>query len=152
MARWADVVIADYNYYFDFTALLYGLGQANQWQVGTLVDEAHNLVERARQMYSASLDQQSLNRVRQNAPPALDKPFKRLNREWNAFLGFIRSERLQISALVERFDGHLQRSEGAIVVVALDPRQSVDQLRIAHHLGEQIERRSAFVHIAQAAQ
>ena len=84
MARWADVIIADYNYYFDFTALLYGLAQANQWQVGTLVDEAHNLVERARQMYSASLDQQSLNRVRQNAPAVLDKSFKRLNREWNA--------------------------------------------------------------------
>lgn len=84
MARWADVIIADYNYYFDFTALLYGLAQANQWQVWTLVDEAHNLVERARQMYSATLDQHSLNRVRQNAPATLDKPFKRLNREWNA--------------------------------------------------------------------
>ena len=84
MARWADLVIADYNYYFDFTALLYGLGQANQWRVATLVDEAHNLVERARQMYSASLDQQTLNNVRLNAPVPLDKPFKRLNREWNA--------------------------------------------------------------------
>ena len=84
MARWADLVIADYNYYFDFTALLYGLAQANQWRVATLVDEAHNLVERARQMYSASLDQHTLNSVRQNAPAALDKPFKRLNREWNA--------------------------------------------------------------------
>ena len=84
MARWADVVIADYNYYFDFTALLYGLGQANQWRVATLVDEAHNLVERARQMYSASLDQQTLNNVRYSAPAPLDKPFKRLNREWNA--------------------------------------------------------------------
>ncbi|MEE8874912.1 ATP-dependent DNA helicase [Pseudomonas helleri] len=84
MARWADLVIADYNYYFDFTALLYGLAQANQWRVATLIDEAHNLVERARQMYSASLDQHTLNSVRQNAPAALDKPFKRLNREWNA--------------------------------------------------------------------
>ena len=84
MARWADLVIADYNYYFDFTALLYGLAQANQWRVATLVDEAHNLVERARQMYSASLDQQTLNSVRQDAPAALDKVFKRLNREWNA--------------------------------------------------------------------
>ena len=84
MARWADVVIADYNYYFDFTALLYGLAQANQWRVATLVDEAHNLVERARQMYSASLDQQTLNSVRHTAPAALDKPFRRLNREWNA--------------------------------------------------------------------
>ena len=84
MARWADVVVADYNYYFDFSALLYGLAQANQWRVATLVDEAHNLVERARQMYSASLDQQTLNSVRHSAPAALDKPFKRLNREWNA--------------------------------------------------------------------
>ena len=84
MARWADVVVADYNYYFDFSALLYGLAQANQWRVATLVDEAHNLVERARQMYSASLDQQVFNSVRHTAPAALDKPFKRLNREWNA--------------------------------------------------------------------
>ena len=84
MARWADVVIADYNYYFDFSALLYGLAQANQWRVATLIDEAHNLVDRARQMYSAHLDQQRLNAVRHNAPAALDKSFKRLNREWNA--------------------------------------------------------------------
>ena len=84
MARWADLVIADYNYYFDFSALLYGLAQANQWKVATLIDEAHNLVERARQMYSASLDQYSLNAVRLNAPAPLDKAFKRLNREWNA--------------------------------------------------------------------
>ena len=84
MARWVDLVIADYNYYFDFSALLYGLAQANQWRVATLVDEAHNLVERARQMYSASLDQQSLNSVRQASPASLDKPFKRLSREWKA--------------------------------------------------------------------
>ena len=32
---------------------------------------------------------------------------KRLSPVAHAFLGFIRSERLQISALVERFDGHL---------------------------------------------
>lgn len=84
MARWADLVIADYNYYFDFSALLYGLAQANQWTVATLVDEAHNLVERARGMYSASLDQQTLNSLLRSVPVTLDKPFKRLNREWNA--------------------------------------------------------------------
>ena len=46
MARWADVVVADYNYYFDFSALLFGLAQANNWKVAVLVDEVHNLVER----------------------------------------------------------------------------------------------------------
>ncbi|KAB0487801.1 Rad3-related DNA helicase [Pseudomonas reinekei] len=84
MARWADVVVADYNYYFDFSALLFGLAQANQWKVATLVDEAHNLVERGRQMYSASLDQSALNGVRKTAPEALKKPLQRVNREWNA--------------------------------------------------------------------
>jgi len=49
-----------------------------------LVDEAHNLVERGRGMYSASLDQQQLAHVRSSAPPALKSPLQRLNREWNA--------------------------------------------------------------------
>lgn len=84
MARWSDLLVADYNYYFDFSALLFGLAQANQWKVAALVDEAHNLVERGRSMYSASLDQYQLNTVRQAAPEALKKPLQRLNREWNA--------------------------------------------------------------------
>lgn len=84
MARWADVVIADYNYYFDLSALLFGLGQFNQWRVAVLVDEAHNMVERTRQMYSASLDQHSLNALRQSAPEPLQKSLQRLNRDWNA--------------------------------------------------------------------
>lgn len=84
MARWSDLVVADYNYYFDFSALLFGLAQVNQWTVAVLVDEAHNLVERGRSMYSASLDQYQMNTVRAAAPEALKKPLQRLNREWNA--------------------------------------------------------------------
>lgn len=84
MARWSDLVVADYNYYFDFGALLFGLAQLNQWRVAVLVDEAHNLVERARSMYSASLDQYTLKTVRDTAPEPLKKPLRRLNREWNA--------------------------------------------------------------------
>ncbi|SDA57264.1 Rad3-related DNA helicase [Pseudomonas sp. NFACC15-1] len=84
MARWADVVVADYNYYFDFSALLFGLAQANGWTVATLVDEAHNLVERGRQMYSAALDQATLSSVRKTAPEPLKKSLERVNRQWNA--------------------------------------------------------------------
>jgi len=84
LARWVDVVIGDYNYYFDLSALLFGLSQFNQWRVAVLVDEAHNMVERTRSMYSATLDQHSLNTVRQHAPETLKKPLQRLNREWNA--------------------------------------------------------------------
>ncbi len=84
MARWVDVLVADYNYYFDAHALLFGLTQANQWRVAVLVDEAHNLVERGRGMYSASLDQGQLLALRQSKPTGLASALDRLNRQWNA--------------------------------------------------------------------
>lgn len=84
LARWADVVVGDYNYYYDSSAMLYALTQINQWRVGVLVDEAHNLLDRARRMYTASLDQAALRLARNTAPPTLRKPLERLQREWNA--------------------------------------------------------------------
>ncbi|MEA5673740.1 ATP-dependent DNA helicase [Pseudomonas sp. MH2] len=84
MARWVDLVVADYNYYFDAHALLFGLTQLNQWRVAVLVDEAHNLVERGRAMYSASLDQGQLLALRKTKPAGLSGALERLNRQWNA--------------------------------------------------------------------
>ena len=82
LVRWADVVVGDYNYYFDTSALLHALMVANQWRVSLLVDEAHNLVDRARKMYTAELDQAELAAVRQSAAPALKKPLDSLHRAW----------------------------------------------------------------------
>lgn len=82
MARWSDVIVGDYNHYFDSTALLHVLTVANAWRAGVLVDEAHNLVDRARTMYSASLHANQLRAVRASAPPALKKPLDRLQRRW----------------------------------------------------------------------
>nr|WP_297459553.1 ATP-dependent DNA helicase [uncultured Halomonas sp.] len=84
LARWSDVVIGDYNYYFDLSAMLFGLTVANQWRVGVLVDEAHNLVERARGMYSAEIDQAAFKALRRSAPTALKTPLARIDRQWNA--------------------------------------------------------------------
>ncbi|MBC7415280.1 MAG: ATP-dependent DNA helicase [Herminiimonas sp.] len=82
LVRWTDVAVADYNYYFDYSAMLHGLTVANEWRVALLIDEAHNLVERARAMYSASLDQAHLRQVRRTAPAALKTPLQRLQRSW----------------------------------------------------------------------
>ena len=51
--------------------------------MAVLVDEAHNLVERARQMYSAELDELALALARRAAPKPLKKDFDRLRRRWS---------------------------------------------------------------------
>ena len=88
LARWSDVVVGDYNYYFDMGALLHGLAQANQWRVAVLVDEAHNLVERGRRMYTAELLPHALNQARQSPTAAAVSPVKkaleRVRRAWVA--------------------------------------------------------------------
>ena len=84
LIRWSDVVVGDYNYYYDATAMLYAMTQAYQWKVAVLVDEAHNLVDRARRMYTGELDQASLAAARYAAPKALKKSLDGLQRSWNA--------------------------------------------------------------------
>ncbi|HYG43689.1 MAG TPA: ATP-dependent DNA helicase, partial [Bordetella sp.] len=84
LARWSDVVVADYNYYFDTHAMLHAQTQAYQWRVAVLVDEAHNLVDRARRMYTAEFSQQALKQARHAAPKALRKPLDGLAHAWNA--------------------------------------------------------------------
>ncbi len=86
LARWCDVVVGDVNHWFDDHALLHGLARENDWRVGLLVDEAHNLVGRARGMYSAELDQRRLGRLRRTAPAALKAPLGRLARRWQALV------------------------------------------------------------------
>jgi DNA excision repair protein ERCC-2 len=82
MARWSDLIVGDYNYYFDTGALLYGLTLANQWRVSVLVDEAHNMVARARKMYTAELDRAALRAARAAAPAFLKKALDRVARNW----------------------------------------------------------------------
>jgi len=87
VVTWSDVVVGDYNYYFDTSALLHGQAQANQWRVAVLVDEAHNLVERARKMYSATLSQAQLQQVYGSAPRAVRGALERLNRSLQELQG-----------------------------------------------------------------
>ncbi len=82
MARWTDVAVGDYNYYFDLNAMLFALTVAGSWRVGVLADEAHNLVERLRAMYSATLTQDALSAARRVAPASLRPALDRVRRQW----------------------------------------------------------------------
>jgi DNA excision repair protein ERCC-2 len=83
LCRWSDVVVCDYNYYFDLGALLHSLTLINQWRVCLLVDEAHNLVDRGRGMYSAELDQARFKAMCRDAPKRLRSVLERVDRHWD---------------------------------------------------------------------
>lgn len=87
LARWSDVIVGDYNYYFDTSAMLFALAESKEWRVSVLVDEAHNLVERARTMYSATLDEARFRSVRRVAPAPLKRAFDQVGRAWKTLSG-----------------------------------------------------------------
>lgn len=110
LVRWSDVVVGDYNYYFDGSAFLYALTKDEEWRVALLVDEAHNLLDRARGMYSAQLEAPALEAVRAKAPPTIRKSLGNLEREWRLL------QREQVAAyqphdqIPERFARALQEA------------------------------------------
>ncbi len=55
LALWADCIIGDYNYAFDPYAYLKRFFTASDHDALFLIDEAHNLVDRSREMFSAEL-------------------------------------------------------------------------------------------------
>lgn len=83
LVLWSDVVVADYHYYYGSSAMLYAWTQDRTWKVGVMVDEAHNLVERARSMYTAELSPFSLAEARNAADGSVRKALDRMHRQWN---------------------------------------------------------------------
>ncbi|RZL28288.1 MAG: ATP-dependent DNA helicase, partial [Rubrivivax sp.] len=114
LLRWADVVVGDVHHAFDPYGQLYGLAQAQGWKLALLVDEAHNLIDRARDMYSASL---SLARVRAaiaDAPVSLRAPLRGLAKEL-ATLGRAQADDYQpLATLPEVLGEALQRVNVAL--------------------------------------
>ena len=84
MVRWSDVVVGDYNYYFDRSAMLHALALDGAWRISVLVDEAHNLYSRACGMYSADLTQAETLAVRPHVPPRVRGRLDELLAQWQA--------------------------------------------------------------------
>lgn len=83
MARWADVVVGDSNHWLDLGGGLHLLTLEHGWRVAVLIDEAHHVLDRARDNHSATLDWPSFAAARR-AVPALRRPLDRLARAWRA--------------------------------------------------------------------
>ncbi len=84
VSNWVDGIICDYNYVFDPSAKLkryFGDGVSGDYLF--LIDEAHNLVGRAREMYSALLvkeDVLAVKRIIKGKSPKLERALERVNK------------------------------------------------------------------------
>jgi len=85
MSLFADAVICDYNYVFDphvYLRRFFGEGEKREYLF--LIDEAHNLVDRGRGMYSATLKKEdflALKRTVKGIAPDVGRKLEKCNRE-----------------------------------------------------------------------
>lgn len=93
-----DVIICDYNYLFDPRVYLKRYF-TRRGDYCFLVDEAHNLVDRARDMYSAELSKRAFFRLKKAAKDELPEIYDSLDRIYRYFLDTSKS-------MVEEDDDH----------------------------------------------
>ncbi|MDE7313808.1 MAG: ATP-dependent DNA helicase [Eubacterium sp.] len=113
-ASWVDNIICDYNYVFDPSVYLkrfFAEGVRGDYLF--LIDEAHNLVERGREMYSASLykeDFLSVKKLVKKKSPKLAKELQKCN---EILLGYKREcEQFQYHENISAFVFALMRLAG----------------------------------------
>ncbi len=84
MALWVDSIICDYNYVFDPRVYLKRFFEENDDKDYIfLIDEAHNLVDRSRAMFSAELNKSSfldVKRIMKEKEPEIAKVSNKLNK------------------------------------------------------------------------
>jgi DNA excision repair protein ERCC-2 len=89
LSLFVDVIIADYNYLFDPSAYLRRFFESVTQPYAVLIDEAHNLVERSRDMYSSFLQESMIKQLKKaidsDYSTTLKKSIKRLEKQWNLF-------------------------------------------------------------------
>ncbi len=82
LSLWADCIICDYNYVFDPRVYLKRFFLNNDGDYAFLVDEAHNLVDRAREMFSAQISKAAFfeaKKAMKNHQPKIVKCLNRIN-------------------------------------------------------------------------
>ncbi len=71
LVPWVDLVVCDYNYVFDPSVRLQSLTNEGTQQVALLIDEAHNLPDRARRMFTGEICGNRLSKLKQALGKAL---------------------------------------------------------------------------------
>ena len=119
LAIWMDGVICDYNYVFDPNVYLKRFfGENVSGKYLFLIDEAHNLVDRGREMYSASICLEDTMQIRKFIKPYAQKLWKKLGKVVS-----------QLKELQNSCDSwQVQENAGVLPISLLSVQGEMDQL------------------------
>ncbi|GAA0070543.1 ATP-dependent DNA helicase [Clostridium sardiniense] len=91
MINWCDGVICDYNYIFDRRVGLKRVVEDMGDEIALLIDEGHNLVDRGRSMYSATLNKSKFLEMRRELKGKVPNLYNLVNKI-NAYFVTVRRE------------------------------------------------------------
>ena len=119
LAVWMDGVICDYNYVFDPNVYLKRFfGENVSGNYLFLIDEAHNLVDRGREMYSASICLNDVIETRKFVKPYSQKLWKKLGKV-----------KKQLEELKQNCgEWNVQENAGVLPISLLSVQGELDQL------------------------
>lgn len=115
---WCDSIICDYNYVFDPDACLKRyFAEGNKGDYCILVDEAHNLVDRARDMYSARLIKEDFLEVKKLLKAPEEKKIVSAINKCNKELIELKKEAKSFKKLISfgKFSLNLERLAGVLM-------------------------------------
>ena len=103
LSLFLDVIICDYNYVYDPVSYMHRYFDDDASHINLLIDEAHNLVSRSRDMYSASISEEKFLLAKKSVKKSSNKPLKtimsRVNKYFMAFKDVYKDENNMIDHL-----------------------------------------------------
>ncbi|MBL6692210.1 MAG: ATP-dependent DNA helicase [Pseudomonadales bacterium] len=130
LASECDVIVADYNYVFDPVVHLRRFFDGRECDSIVLIDEAHNLVDRGRQMFSAGIEKErflQIARLMSGSAPGVSRAARAVNR---AILDCRKASEKDFEA-----HGHLVESslpEGVVSALRRFAGAAEEELRAEH--------------------
>lgn len=104
LSYFCDIVIADYNYVFDPKAHLIRYFEDDTYQPKVLVDEAHNLISRSKDMYSASISEEDIRNLRKKLngfKPSVRNECNKVIEKVNSYKEFLADKALYASMTLD---------------------------------------------------
>jgi DNA excision repair protein ERCC-2 len=117
ISNFSDIVICDYNYAFDPRTHLIRYFDEDYYRPILLVDEAHNMIDRSRSMYSATLTKSGLLALKKSTAkikPSVQSALNKAIAHIDAFVSDIELEKARFYHQLELDDTLLARIEQVV--------------------------------------